>query len=250
MIDFAAISSALTASLRLTRPPVAIRLTDSVPEGVALWSGSSPAGCRFWQEAMQRTFATAPRDHDLCAIGIHTHNLNRTESNQADLLSALQVFAALSYVRPEDVAQIPVLQQSPEYVVYGPLAESIARPDIVLLFVHAGQTLILSEAAQQLDRGLTPAMGRPACAVIPQAVNSGSAAISFGCCGARAYLEVLTDDVALFAIPGPKLEAFTARIDALAKANETLNQFHSIRKQQVASGKRPSVADSLAALSA
>ena len=34
-----------------------------------------------------------------------------------------------------------------------------------------------------------PAMGRPACAVVPQAINSGQAALSLGCCGARAYLD-------------------------------------------------------------
>ena len=248
MTDFALVDGTLTTSLHLAQPPVAISLTDTVPGGVAMWSGASPAGCRFWQEATHRTFATSPRDHDLCSIGTYTHNLEGTEATQADLGLALKVFADLTYVRDEDVAQIPVLSRRPKYVVYGPLAESPLPPDVVLLFVQASQTLILSEAAQQIDGGTTPALGRPACAIIPQAANSGKAALSLGCCGARAYLDVLTDENAIFAIPGPKLEAFAERIGALANANQILTRFHVVRKEQVASGATPTVAQSLAAM--
>ena len=54
-------------------------------------------------------------------------------------------------------------------------------------------------------------------------VNSGMAALSLGCCGARAYLDVLPDSVAIFAIPGAKLEAYVGRIEALSKANAVLS---------------------------
>ena len=70
-------------------------------------------------------------------------------------------------------------------------------------------------------------MGRPACAVVPQVMNTGRAALSLGCCGARAYLDRLTDDVAIFAIPGAKLEAYTRRIESLAKANAVLGKLPS-----------------------
>ena len=248
MTDFTRISSTLTASLNLSQPPVAITLVDSVAPNISIWSGASPAGCRFWQEATQRTFATAPRDHDLCAIGIHTHNLEGTEATSAELGQVLKVFADLTYVRDEDVAQIPVLNRRPKFVVYGPLANAPAMPDVVLLFAQASQTLVLSEAAQQIDGGATPALGRPACAIVPQASNTGKAALSLGCCGARAYLDVLTDDVALFAIPGAKLDQFAARIEALANANRILTRFHTVRRQQVASGATPTAAETMAAM--
>jgi anthranilate/para-aminobenzoate synthase component II len=45
---------------------------------------------------------------------------------------ALKVFADLSYVRAEDVAQIPVFASKPKYVIYGPLAEIPSEPDVVL----------------------------------------------------------------------------------------------------------------------
>jgi uncharacterized protein (DUF169 family) len=250
MSTCAVLATALTNALALKQSPVAVLLVDAIPDGVSAWTGSAPAGCHFWQEAATRTFATSARDHDLCAIGIYTHNLEPTDVSNTDLGSALKVFADLGYVRPEDVPQIPVLTTRRQFVIYGPLAEAPAPPDVVLLFVDAGQTLILSEAAQQIEGGTTPAMGRPACAIVPQAINSGQATLSLGCCGARAYLDVLTPDVALFAIPGPRLAAFTERVSALANANAILTQFHTIRRRDVEAGKKPTVAESLAAMGA
>jgi hypothetical protein len=54
--------------------------------------------------------------------------------------------------------------------------------------------------------------------------------------------------VALFAIPGAKLEAYTERIVALTMANAVLSKFHQIRRRDVEAGQSPSVETSLAAL--
>jgi uncharacterized protein (DUF169 family) len=227
---------------------VAICLTDELPPGIRKWTGRVPAGCRFWQEAAAEVFATSPDDHDLCAIGTFTHNLETTGAHEEDRRDALRVFADLSYVREQDIPLIPVLERRPSYLVYGPLDAITLRPDIVLLFGKASQMLILSEASQQLEGDLPPAMGRPACAIVPQAYNTGRAALSLGCCGARAYLDVLTDDIALWAIPGSKLDLYAERIAALAKANDVLTGFHQVRRKEVESGKSPTVKESLASM--
>jgi uncharacterized protein (DUF169 family) len=242
------IAQILTDSLHLTQPPLAVCFVDSVPEGVKLYSGAVPAGCRFWQEAANGVFATVATQHDLCSIGAYTHNLETTAAEQQDLGDALKVFADLGYVREQDLPLIPVLGKRPKVVIYGPLDDVPLPADVVLLFVRADQTLILSEASQQLELGMPPAMGRPACAVIPQAFNTGRTALSLGCCGARAYLDILTPDVALYAIPGSMIEAFTERVSALAKANSVLTAFHTIRRRDVEAGMHPSVQESLAAL--
>lgn len=163
-------------------------------------------------------------------------------------MDALKIFGELQYVTERDLPQIPVLQSRPKHVIYAPLAETPLPPDVVLLFVDASQTLILAEAAQQVDSQVAPAMGRPACAVIPQVMNTGRAALSLGCCGARAYLDVLTEGVALFAIPGARLEAYADRIAALAEANAVLSRFHSIRRRAVEAGETPTINDSLVAM--
>ena len=74
-MTFNQIAQQLTASIKLSLPPIAICFRDKVPAGIRNWTGRVPAGCRFWQEAATEVFATSPSDHDLCAIATFTHNL-------------------------------------------------------------------------------------------------------------------------------------------------------------------------------
>lgn len=246
--SYAGLASALTRSLTLKQSPVAITFTDTRPESLGEHTGTVPAGCRFWQDGAQEAFATTARDHSLCSIGVYTHNLEPSPAQQVDLRDGLKVFADLGYVTEADLPLIPALASRSRYVVYAPLESTPVAPDVVLLFVNARETLILSEATQQVEQQSAPAMGRPACAVVPQVMNSGRAALSLGCCGARAYLDVLEDDVAVFAIPGSKLEAYVQRIEVLAQANQVLSTFHRLRRRSVEAGEAPSVEQSLAAM--
>ncbi len=237
----------LKGALDFPLTPVALSFCEDLPEDIPEFEGSVPAGCSFWEEAARGIFVTSTKDHKLCAIGIHTHNLVQpSESYQGELREVLQAMSGLDYVREEEIAQIPVLDREVKHLVYGPLAELPMGPDIVLLFAQAQQGLIISEAVQRVDKNSAPAMGRPACAVIPQVMNNGKAAVSLGCCGARTYLDALSDDVALWALPGGKIEQYCEQIVILAKANKTLTLFHQKRKRDVALGERPSVQESLA----
>ena len=248
--NYQQIAAILSECLNLSQPPLAVCFTATAPAGVEHHDGRVAAGCVFWQEGTRGAFVTSAQDHDLCSIGVHTHNLKPGPAHQSELGTALKIFAELGYLRPEDVGSVPVLKSRPEYVVYSPLAETPAPPDVVLMFVKASAALVLSEACQQVEGGNPPAMGRPACAAIPQVINTDSAAYSLGCCGARAYLDVLSDDVALYAIPGNKLAAYTERVKVLSHANKLLTRFHEIRRSEVAAGKSPTVNESLAAFQA
>ena len=239
----------LTEALALSLPPVAAAFPDTVPDGVPEFDGTVPAGCVFWQEAASRVFATTAGHHALCAIGVHTHNLSGALASQPEELgAALEAMIGLDYVREEEVAAIPVLERAAKHAVYGPLRDFPLDPEVVLLFVDARQSLVLSEAVARVDGGAAPAMGRPACAAVPHAVNRGASAMSLGCCGARAYLDALSDDVALWALPGSGLDAYCGQIAALAGANRTLAAFHERRRKDVESGGRPTVRESLARL--
>jgi uncharacterized protein (DUF169 family) len=241
-----ALSSRLTAALDLAQVPIAVSLTEAPPAGVPRFEGSAPGGCSFWERAARGPLATVTRDHELCSIGVHTHRLRAPSPTQdRELARALEVMASLDYVDDEAIASLPVLDRAPGCVVYAPLAEAPLPPDVVLIFAHARQSLVVVEATHKVDGAAAPALGRPACAVIPQAVKTGRAALSLGCCGARAYLDGMTDGVALWALPGAKLAAYVAAIEAFARANDTLGAFHRIRRAEVEAGGRPSVDDSL-----
>ena len=249
MSEYTTQATQLTESLQLSLPPVAIAFADELPQSILPFQETAPAGCFFWQEAATRTFSTSAQDHEMCAIGVHTHNLTgASTAQQVELQTALEAMQGLDYVRAEEVAAIPVLQQPVRHTVYGPLAEFPLTADVVLLFAHAQQSLILTEAVARVDDGAPPAMGRPACAVVPQVMNGGRAAMSLGCCGARAYLDAMTDDIALWALPGKKLDAYCREIGGLAKSNGILTVFHQRRRADVAAGARPTVQESLARL--
>ena len=240
----------LIASLELSLPPIAIAFRDAVPDGVPEFDGSVPAGCVFWQEAAKRTFTTSARHHALCSIGIHTLNLSQAPASQPEeLRTTLEAMTGLDYVREEEVAAIPVVRRAVKHALYGPLADFPADPEVVLLFADARQGLVLSEAVGRVDGGVPPAMGRPACAVVPQTLNHGLATMSLGCCGARAYLDALSDDTALWALPGGRLDQYCDQIVAFANANRTLAMFHERRRADVESGQRPTVRESLQRLS-
>ena len=250
MIENAVLAGSLISSLELTLPPVAVTFTDAAPADVPAYEDIVPAGCIFWQQAATRTFVTSAKDHALCSIGTHTHHLAQPEpSHQAELAESLAAMSALDYVRAEEVAAIPVVEREVRYIVYGPLADCRLGPDVVLLFAHARQGLVLSEAIARVDHGVPPALGRPACAVVPQALNYGNAALSLGCCGARAYLDALTDAVSLWALPARKLDRYCGEIATLAHANKMLTTFHLRRREDVEAGKQPTVRQSLERLS-
>jgi uncharacterized protein (DUF169 family) len=243
--DYASIARAFAEALDLTLPPIAVCLADEVPHGVPPARDPVPAGCAFWERAAAGAFVTRAADHEACAIGTFTHNLATTPAHEVDRADALKVFADLGYVRPEDLPRIPFLATRPRYIVYAPLAEATLPPDVVLLFVRADQALILAEASDSLEAGLPPAMGRPACAVVPQVKNTGRAALSLGCCGARAYLDSFTEEVALYAIPGSRLAEYGQRVGELARANRVLGTFHRTRRADIETGRRPTVKESV-----
>jgi uncharacterized protein (DUF169 family) len=251
MPDYAAVARTLTETLALRQPPIAVslRIGDTVPAGISTTAPRVAAGCVFWEKAARGGFATSAADHANCAIGTFTHNMDATAAHEVDRRDALTVFADLGYVRAEDIPVIPVLAERPRHVVYAPLGETPLTPEVVLLFVRPEQTLILSEASQQLEGGFPPAMGRPACAVVPQVANTGRSALSLGCCGARAYLDALTGDVAVYALPGARIEEYAARIGALARANAVLTSFHALRRRDIEAGGQPTIQQSLTRLS-
>jgi uncharacterized protein (DUF169 family) len=245
-IDYSAISKTLMNSLGLRVAPVAVCLAEEPPVGISAPSKPAAAGCVFWEWGAREPIATTAKDHANCVIGMFTHHMPiASRSQQENLNDCLKVFADLGYVRTEDVPSIPSLKEESKYVVYAPLASTPLEPSAVLLFANSRQSLAITEAVQQVTSGIPPALGRPACAVIPYAINTGMPALSLGCCGARSYLDVLTDDFALWALPGSAIGEYSAKIKLLAQANSILAGFHAIRRKDIEQGESPSVKESL-----
>lgn len=220
-------ASSLTQLLRLATPPVAIAFVDSPPPGIPHVAAVEPAGCGYWRRAAAgEVFFTVSDDHKRCPVGAHTHNVPLSSTEQQELMGLVQTMVSLSYLKLEEVPQIPTRKTPLKVAVYAPLAAAPMPADVVLVRGNAHQLMLLAEAAQAAGvAGSNATMGRPTCAVLPQAINTGRTAASFGCIGNRVYTGA-DDTEAYFAIPGSQLSAVEESLAVIVRANQELEKFH------------------------
>jgi uncharacterized protein (DUF169 family) len=130
----------------------------------------------------------------------------------------------------EESAAIPTRKTPFRAATYAPLSQAPTAPDVVLVRGNARQLMLLAEAAQRAGiAGTSATMGRPTCALLPQAINTGDTAASFGCVGNRVYTGAGEND-AYFAIPGAKLGAMESSLATIVRANDELLKFHRARR--------------------
>ena len=217
----------LTELLHLTSAPVAIAFVDAAPPSVPHVPAIEPAGCGYWRRAAAgEVFFTIADDHKGCPVGAHTHNVELSPAEQQELMGLVQSMIGLSYIRMEEVPQIPTRKTPLRVAVYAPLAVTPVSPDVVLVRGNARQLMLLAEAAQAAGvAGSGSTMGRPTCAVLPEAINSMRTAASFGCIGNRVYTGA-DDAEAYFAIPGAQLSAVEEHLSVIVRANLELEKFH------------------------
>jgi uncharacterized protein (DUF169 family) len=225
--------TSLAALLQLTSPPVAIAFVSAAPSAVPHVSAIEPAGCGYWRRAAEGdVFYTVADDHKRCPVGAHTHNVDLSPAEQQELTAMIHTMVGLSYLKMADVPQIPRRQTPLEVAVYAPLAQAPLPPDVVLVRGNARQLMLLAEAAEAAGvTGAGATMGRPTCAVLPAAINTGHTAASFGCVGNRVYTGAADTD-AYFAIPGPQLSAIEEHLATIVHANQELEKFHRARRTE------------------
>jgi len=218
--------------LNLTSPPVAVAFVSAAPAGVPHVAAVEPAGCGYWRRAAAgEVFYTVADDHKRCPIGAHTHNVTLSPEEKQELMGLVQTMVGLSYLKMEEVPQIPTRKTPLEVAVYAPLDRAPVAPDVVLVRGNARQLMLLAEASQSAGvSGAGPTMGRPTCAVLPEAINTARTSASFGCIGNRVYTGA-GDDEAYFAIPGAQLAVVEEQLAVIVHANQELEKFHRGRLQ-------------------
>jgi len=220
------LAGALTTSLGLTTPPIAITFAARIPEGIDAFEGTKPAaasdgrtgpvpaGCVFWTKAVDRTFSTVASDHANCSVGIVVHGFASLDevAGNSDVAALLES----GWVTMEQVLNIPTVHERPGSVSYGPLADAGRAPDVVLIRITAGQLMLLADAVPGLHIG-----GKPQCHIVALAKEKGEVAASLGCTLSRARSGMPGDEMTC-AIPATRLAEVvesieaTARVDAIA----------------------------------
>lgn len=235
-MDYREFGSRLQRLLGLTSRPVAIAFRDEPPAGVEHISAAAPAGCAYWRLAAEgRVFYTTAEDHMNCTVGAYTHGVALPEEKMKELNQTVGLMVGLDYIRMEEVPNIPRLDAPFRFGVYGPLDAAPFEPDVVVVRGTARQLMMLSEAATAACVGTsTPAMGRPACAMLPATLHAKGGVTSLGCIGNRVYTG-LPDDELYSTIPGADLPAIVAKLERLVDANRELEKYHRARLAPAAS---------------
>jgi uncharacterized protein (DUF169 family) len=210
---------------------VAVTFSDVRPAELPREVIPQPSGCSFWKLAAEGNafYAEAP-DHFGCVVGAHVLGAELPLAQTEELMGLTSTMVALSYLKAEEVAHFPSRSDPLRFVTYAPLSLSPALPDLVLVRGNVRHLMLLTEAARAA--GLlksSPAMGRPACAIVPESLASGQVVLSLGCTGNRVYTG-LGDHEGYLAIPGNALESVCAGLTTILLANEVLAHLHSQRQ--------------------
>jgi uncharacterized protein (DUF169 family) len=213
---------------------VAVAFRDRAPEGVARVERAGPAGCHYWKQAGEgRTFFTEAADHYNCPVGAHTHGVVMPAGRAKELEQVVGTMVGLHYIRVEEVPEIPRRAAAFGVAVYAPLARTPVEPDVVIVRGSARQIMLVAEAARAAGLGADgAALGRPACAMIPEALNAARGNTSLGCIGNRVYTG-LGDAELYFTIPGARVGEVADRLETILHANAELERYHQHRRATV-----------------
>src|ERR1700690_918089 len=190
------VESQIGAVVNSSRRPVAVTFLDAAPANVQKFEGTEPSSCSFWRLAAEgQTFYTVPENHFNCAVGAYTHNIALSPEREKETEQTLQMMFDLGYVKPEEVPKIPRLAKAPKAILYSPLGEATAVPDVILFACKPAGAMLLQEAATRAGVGAgAPALGRPTCMALPAALQHGTIT-SLGCMGNRVYTGLGEDEL-------------------------------------------------------
>lgn len=217
--------------LQLKQPAIGLAFVESAPEGVQHTGSHVPSACTFWRLAEKGVFYAGAEDHKECPIGVLTMGFPMPEASQQRAQELVQTMASVQYFSPAEVSALPTVQKPHEYVVYGRLDQLPVEADVVLCILDTYQAMLVAEAMGNVNwlQGGQSAFGRPTCAVIPRALQTGATSLSFGCVGARTYINLSPSELVL-SVPGQDFATLVDRLQTIVDANAALAPFHQQQK--------------------
>jgi uncharacterized protein (DUF169 family) len=224
----------IVSATKAARRPVAITFLQDAPSSAKKFDGTEPSGCSYWRLAASGlTFYTVPENHFNCAVGAYTHNIPLSPEREKETEQTLKFMFDLGYIKPEEVPQIPRLDKTPKAILYSPLGESAAVPDVVLFAVKPSGAMLLQEAVSRAGVASgAPTLGRPTCMALPASLKHG-AITSLGCIGNRVYTGLGEDEMYLV-LRGKDLPAVADALKTITGANTALQEYAKGRREQLA----------------
>lgn len=220
-----------TELLQAKHVPIGLRFVEDAPESIEHQVRQIPSACTFWRLGEQGVFYADANDHQQCPIGMMTMGFTMPAEAQQRAQGLVETMANVRYFSPEEVSALPVVKKPHQYIVYGRLDQLPVEPDVVLCILDTQQGMLVAEALGQVNwlQGGQSAFGRPTCGIIARTMETGEVSLSFGCVGARTYVELTPTELVL-TIPGARFADLVARLQVIVDANNALAPFHAQQK--------------------
>ena len=202
------------------RPAAVGRLNDPHPAPNEHGrTGQVPAGCVFWVRGSQTSFATDAADHANCSVGSLTHGFLTVE--EAAIKDDVGAVLDSGWVDEAAVRALPTVAARPGHVVYGPLADSLADPDVVLLRINGLAMMALRDALPDLR-----IEGKPQCHIIAIAKEQGVPAASVGCALSRSRTGMKSEEMTC-ALPARRLDEIVTALESTITLNRAMASYAS-----------------------
>ena len=228
----------LSEGLKMAHVPVAMAFLQEPPQGVPRYREAVPTACTFWKAAERTVFYATAEDHFNCPIGAITQGFRIPQAVMENARSLIEQMGKLQYLEAAEAQKVPAVKKDHTVIVYGPLKDfGDISVDLVLLIAAPRQAMLIAEAPGAVAwEGGTPApvLGRPACAVIPSALDRATATASLGCMGSRTFAGIGADEL-LQAVPAAVLSRLERRLLKILAANSGMKEFYETHKSRYAS---------------
>ena len=160
--------------------------------------------------------------------GAFTHGVTLPADRARELESVVGTMIQLQYLRNDEVASLPRRSEPFRVAAYAPPLGDAVFPDVVIVRGNARQLMLLSEATRAAGIFETGSvLGRPACSMIPHAIDKGVGVASFGCIGNRVYTDLHEDELYV-TIPGYGLPGTLGKLPKTIPAANTELEKRSI----------------------
>lgn len=215
---------------------MALVFTAEPPPGMAQPAGPVPSACSFWREAERGVFYAPAENHFNCPVGAMVMGFDLPAQVSQQLGGLVESMCQQGYLALEEPAKIPAMPGHSSGIIYGPLAEMSAQPDVILMWLSPSQAMIYSEATGSASwaGALMEVSGRPGCAALPKAVSRYEPGLSLGCTGMRTFTAI-SDDRMLAVLPGSEAEEFVAALERVVSANVSMGAYYQEKVTQLAS---------------
>ena len=231
-MNSADIAERIASCLQLKKQPIALALVEEPAKGIDQATDRVPSPCAFWIRAEKGTFFASAGHHFNCPVGAMVMGFTLPDAVNAELMTLVRRMYDCNYLCSDEVPKIPFVSKAKAGIVYGLLKDFPIEPDGLLFWINPKQLMIFCEAAgisNWLANAESTSSGRPACAVIPLAIEKNQTAVSLGCMGMRTFTGV-GDDLLLAAIPSQQASEFLGRLEITIRANANMEEFYESRR--------------------